>query len=155
MGKRNLITQGTVTNPFPIKLKTMYRQNTIKSTGFNKNTSYIGETIEQKINRIVNNKEPIKDGAPIVYTDRKDGVQPQYDIRTDKWEVALDAMDVVSKTNLTKREMSIGERTYDTMNDTQKGEFHKKFPHNKYKSDWDKQQKSNSGAEPAQGTTAE
>jgi len=34
-----------------------------------------GETIEQKLVRIMNNKEPIKDGAPLIYTERKDGVQ--------------------------------------------------------------------------------
>ena len=33
---------------------------------------YEGETIEQKVNRIVNNNEPITDGAPIIFTDRYD-----------------------------------------------------------------------------------
>ena len=37
---------------------------------------YEGETIEQKVNRIVNNNEPITDGAPIIFTERKDGVLP-------------------------------------------------------------------------------
>jgi hypothetical protein len=63
-----------------------------------------GETIEQKIRRITNNNDPIKDGAPLMYTDRKDGVKPEYDIRTDRFEIALDAMDKVSKTNIAKRE---------------------------------------------------
>ena len=44
--------------------------------------TFEGETIETKVNRIVNNGEPIKDGAPIIYTERKDGVLPEYDIRT-------------------------------------------------------------------------
>lgn len=67
------------------------------------NNSVQGETIEMKIERIVNNKEPITDGAPIIYTDRKDGVQPDYDIRTDRWEFAIDAMDKSTKAKLAKR----------------------------------------------------
>ena len=43
---------------------------------------FTGESIETKVNRIVNNGEPITDGAPIIYTERKDGVLPEYDIRT-------------------------------------------------------------------------
>ena len=54
-------------------------------------TTYEGETIEAKVNRIVNNGEPITDGTPIIYTERKDGVLPEYDIRTDRWDIAIDA----------------------------------------------------------------
>lgn len=73
-------------------------------TSMKVNNGYKGETIEQKVRRIVNNKEPITDGAPLVYTDRKDGVQPAYDIRTDRWEIAVDAMDTVNKSIKAKRE---------------------------------------------------
>ena len=52
-----------------------------------------GETIEDKCKRLVESKEPIKDGAPILYTERKDGVLPAYDIRTDRWAIAQEAMD--------------------------------------------------------------
>ena len=61
------------------------------------NNSVEGETIEMKMRRITDNKEPIKDGSPLVYTERKDGVLPAYDIRTDRFEIAIDAMDKVSK----------------------------------------------------------
>lgn len=67
------------------------------------NKSVEGETIEQKCERIESNKEPITDGAPIIYTERGAGVEPQYDIRTDRFEVALDAMDTVSKAETAKR----------------------------------------------------
>lgn len=63
-----------------------------------------GETIEQKIERIVQNKEPIKDGAPEIYTERKDGVISAYNIRTDRWELAADAMDAVQRSIQAKRE---------------------------------------------------
>jgi len=63
-----------------------------------------GEPIELKIERIVSNKEPIKDGAPQIFTERKEGVKAAYNIRTDRWEIATEAMDVVSKTTQAKRD---------------------------------------------------
>ncbi|AXL15660.1 hypothetical protein [Microviridae sp.] len=63
-----------------------------------------GETIEQKIERITEQKEPITDGAPEIFTERKDGVVKAYNIRTDRWEVATDAMDAVTKSANAKRE---------------------------------------------------
>jgi len=82
----------------------MYKKVTYAKTDLNVNKSTEGETLEQKIERILDNKEPIKDGAPLIYTDRKDGVQPGYNIKTDRWEVAIDAMDKVSKAVAAKRE---------------------------------------------------
>ena len=62
------------------------------------------ETIEEKISRIVNNNEPITDGAPIIYTERKDGVLPEYDIRTDRWDIAINAMDKIHTDRIARRE---------------------------------------------------
>jgi hypothetical protein len=87
----------------------MYKQNKITKTSLKVNQSSEGETIEQKVERIVNNNEPITDGAPIMYTERKDGVPAGHDIRTDRWDVAIDAMDKVSKTYIAKREANIVE----------------------------------------------
>ena len=42
-----------------------YKINPMRCTIKNLHPGYEGETIEQKINRVVNNKEPITDGAPI------------------------------------------------------------------------------------------
>lgn len=70
-------------------------------------TVYEGETIEDKVNRIVNNGEPITDGAPIIYTEKKDGVLPEYDIRTDRWDIAIDAMNKVNMDRFAKRENKI------------------------------------------------
>jgi len=61
-----------------------------------------GESIEYKVKRITENNEPITDGAPIIYTNREDGVLPAYNIRTDRWEVAQAAMDAVNQANLAK-----------------------------------------------------
>ena len=61
-----------------------------------------GESIENKVQRITENNEPITDGAPIIYTNRDDGVLPAYNIRTDRWDVAQAAMDAVNQANLAK-----------------------------------------------------
>ena len=64
--------------------------------------SYEGESIEKKVAKLVENNEPITDGAPIIYTEKKDGVLPQYDIRTDKWEIAQSAMDLANASKIAK-----------------------------------------------------
>lgn len=71
---------------------------------------YEGESIENKCARITENNEPISDGAPLVYTKRSEGVKPEYNIRTDKWDVALTSMDKVSeaKKNKIKENMAKG-----------------------------------------------
>lgn len=68
---------------------------------------YDGESIETKVERVVQNKEPIEDGAEIIYTEKKQGVQPQYDIRTDKWEVAQEAMDLAHANRIAKSDGSL------------------------------------------------
>ena len=68
------------------------------------NNSIEGETIETKIERITTMREPITDGAPLIYTERDAGCEAQYDIRTDRFEVALEAMDTVNRSYRAKRE---------------------------------------------------
>jgi len=106
--------------------KTMYKPNAYRPTRLKVNASVEGETIEQKIERIVNNKEPIKDGAPIIYTPRKEGIRPSTNIRTDRFEIAIEATDKIAKSYKARRE-----------------ENAKKFEENPKKED--------GGAEPIQG----
>ena len=74
-------------------------------------SSVEGETIETKVTRLLNNKEPIKDGAPEIYTERKQGVLQGYNIRTDRWEVAAEAMDKVNASREAKRDNKPGTKT--------------------------------------------
>lgn len=85
----------------------MYKQNRYQPSSIQVNDSTEGETIEQKIERIVNNGEPITDGAPLVYTERSEGVLPQYDPRADRFEIAIEATDIIQKTHMAKREERI------------------------------------------------
>ncbi|AXH76221.1 MAG: hypothetical protein [Microviridae sp.] len=82
----------------------MYRKAIFEETTMHLENKMEGETIEDKVNRLVQNKEPIKDGVPIIFTDRKDGVNQAYNIRTDRWEVAVDAMERLAKSKIAKRD---------------------------------------------------
>ena len=64
--------------------------------------TYTAESIETKVRRIMDENEPITDGAPIIYTPLEDGVKPEYNIRTDRWEVAIAAMDKISSYEASK-----------------------------------------------------
>ena len=66
-----------------------------------------GEQIEEKVRRIVNNNEPITDGAPIIFTEKKYGVLPEYNIRTDRWDIALDAMTKMEMARKAKKEIEV------------------------------------------------
>ena len=61
-----------------------------------------GETIEEKVRRVVETNEPIEDGAPLIYTPKEDGVVAAYNIRTDRWEIAQDAMSAKYKAEIAK-----------------------------------------------------
>lgn len=59
-----------------------------------------GETIETKCARIMLANEPISETVPLIFTEKKDGILPQYDIRTDRFEIANEAMDAVNRTKV-------------------------------------------------------
>ena len=82
----------------------MYFKNKPAKTTLVVNQSTTGETIEQKMRRVTQLNEPITDSAPIIYTDRKDGVAAEYDIRTDRFELAVEAMDRIQKSKVATRE---------------------------------------------------
>ncbi|AXH73064.1 MAG: hypothetical protein [Microviridae sp.] len=68
------------------------------------NEKKVGETIEEQVRRMVNNGAPIGNPVPLIYTERKDGVLPQYDIRADKYDIAIESMTIASKAHSIKRE---------------------------------------------------
>ena len=70
--------------------------------GFYQLEPYEAKTIESTIAVMMENKEQIKAESPMLYTEKKDGVLPQYNIRTDKWDIAQNAMDRVNKERIAK-----------------------------------------------------
>lgn len=81
-----------------------YKKPSWPITGLKVNKAKQGEPLEIKIARMLTGKETIPADVPLIYTERKDGVLPEYDIRTDRHEIAIDAMDKVSKSYKHKRE---------------------------------------------------
>ena len=52
-----------------------------------------GLSIEETVRRAIATNSPLEGNAPMIYTPAKDGVLPQHDIRTDRQDLALQAMD--------------------------------------------------------------
>lgn len=65
----------------------------------NPNLMYQAEPREVKLRKIINGESnDMEDGVfPTIYTEKKDGVQPEFDIRTDRFEVAIDAIDKINQ----------------------------------------------------------
>ena len=65
----------------------------------NPNLTYQAEPREVKLRKIINGEaSSMEDGVfPTIYTEKKDGVLPEYDIRTDRFEVAIDAIDKINQ----------------------------------------------------------
>lgn len=83
----------------------MYKRTIPTKTDLNVNQSYPAEPLPKTIARLVNNGEPIgQQTVPIVYEERKAGVDPDCNIRTDKWEHAAEAMDKAAEQRLKARE---------------------------------------------------
>lgn len=59
-----------------------------------------GETLIKKIQRILDENEPLTDGAPMIYTPKEAGVREDCNVRTDKWSLAMNAMDRVNNYKL-------------------------------------------------------
>ena len=59
------------------------------------NLTYQADPREVKLRKIINGEtNNMEDGVfPTIYTEKKDEVQPEFDIRTDRFEVAIDAID--------------------------------------------------------------
>lgn len=77
----------------------------------NPNLTYEAEPREVKLRKILNGEASnMEDGVfPTIYTEKKDGVQPEFDIRTDRFEVALDAMDKINQSTASQIAKSSGE----------------------------------------------
>ena len=61
-----------------------------------------GETLIKKCQRILDEGEPLTDGAPMIYTPKQAGVRDDCNVRADKWDIAMKAMDRVNSYKLTE-----------------------------------------------------
>lgn len=81
---------------------------------------YEGESIETKCARILQNKEPITDTAPIIYTAKEDGILPAYNIRTDRFDIAMDAYDKITRSSA-KKEQAVKPEDFGNVPDKTQG----------------------------------
>lgn len=77
----------------------------------NPNLTYEAEPREVKLRKIISGEaSSMEDGVfPTIYTEKKDGVQPEFDIRTDRFEVAIDAIDKINQSIANQVAKSKGE----------------------------------------------
>lgn len=81
-----------------MKIRKIKTENGLKTT-----ESFIGESLEDKVRRTMLSGAPIEAISPMVYTERKEGVRKDTDIRTDRWEVAQNAMGTITQGARQKR----------------------------------------------------
>ena len=77
----------------------------------NPNLTYEADPREVKLRKIISGEASnMEDGVfPTIYTEKKDGVRPEYDIRTDRFEVAIDAIDKINQSTASKSAKNKGE----------------------------------------------
>lgn len=75
------------------------------------NLTYQAEPREVKLRKIISGEaSSMEDGVfPTIYTEKKDGVHPECDIRTDRFEVAIDAIDKINQSAASQIAKSSGE----------------------------------------------
>lgn len=90
---------------------------------------YPAESLEKKLERIFNNQETIDSSAPLLYSEKDEGIPASMNVRSDKWEYACEAADKIYQQKEAISEMKRKGATWDTMTDEEQGDFIKKYPH--------------------------
>lgn len=85
----------------------MYKKPIFNRTSIRATNNEIGTHIHEKVKAIIEQGDNMQE-APLIYTDKADGVMAGYNIRTDKWEIAIDAMDKINKVRFAKGEEKRG-----------------------------------------------
>lgn len=83
-------------------MRRTYRQNKYDKTQVRSVIMTEGMTMEEQIGKILDNQMDV-DEKQVIYTERKDGVVAGLDIRTDRFDIALEAMDKGAKSMINKR----------------------------------------------------
>lgn len=73
----------------------MYNQITrnISNVDYKTNEPFQGTRIEATIERMMAGKEPIVKDTNLYFTEEQEGVRPEYDIRTDRFDEMLDTIE--------------------------------------------------------------
>lgn len=81
------------------KIKMIYPEKTMAGIKL-----YEGESIERYCERAQCTQQPIENTSPIIFTAREDGVAPEHNIRTDKWDRAESTMNELATSRRKTRE---------------------------------------------------
>lgn len=73
-------------------MKVKIRKIKFGKTTLNINESVQGRPLCETIGEMMENKEPLRATIPVEYTDPKVGSLPQFDPRTDRWDIMQDGM---------------------------------------------------------------
>lgn len=71
---------------------------------------YEGIPLEKKIEKALNNEETLDTGDSGFYTALDEGVRPETDIRTDKWDVAVEFMEKANNHLKTTEELAVEQK---------------------------------------------
>lgn len=71
--------------------------------------TYQGQSLERMIEEAVTQNTPIEKASPIIYTEKKEGVVADYDIRTDRWAIAQQAREKITASRIAKRNEAMKE----------------------------------------------
>lgn len=82
----------------------MYNARNKTEWGITVSKIQIGESMINKMQRILESGEPINEGSPKIYQERSDGINPLTNIRTDRMELATNARDADAKGRIAKRD---------------------------------------------------
>lgn len=85
-------------------MKNTYKQNRIVKSSMKSGNITEGMTMETKVALWLKNSNEDEEVKPLIYNERKEGIQRGHDIRTDRFDVAIEAMDKSSKSIQAKRE---------------------------------------------------
>lgn len=69
------------------------------------NQGTVGAKLETKIEQLMNQRESTGEPtAPLLYTAREQGVKASTDIRTDRWDIAVEATGKIARSYVARRE---------------------------------------------------
>lgn len=83
--------------------KVVIKNNTL----IERNKTHEGKSIEQLLADKVEGEEVSIGGKTLLYTERKDGVLPLTDIRSDRMEIAMEALDSVERSRVAARDKPV------------------------------------------------
>lgn len=88
----------------------MYKKNKMESTSIERVGTTQGEHLETKVKRMFEGKETPKDGAPLTYTARSEGVGAAFNMRSDRFDIAIQVTDYISRSNTAARDKIIADK---------------------------------------------